>query len=511
MQGAARRLTRRAMGQRAGVLGAGVAGLAGAACAGPGNGPTTQSDPQASARRADLRVHVVKKLDVSDWIEQGLQQNIDDWKTKNPNINVTMELHGAWTDTYFPQVIAISASGQLGDLVWYPPRHRSHIAWGTKYGIVRDLTPLARGAKYDMGQFYKGANEQNTHEGKQYWLSYISEPIVPVIAYNKSRLQQIGVPAPADDWTFDDLAEFARRSTTANTFGYFRGSSGTAPFGAAPYLRQWGVEPVDASRDQGHLHGQAGGLRAGPHLPLQPHEHLEGVPQPQGRGHRAERPLRQGAEDPGRGRVALQHPDLSQGLPGHPDRLRAHPGGQEGREAAQHAQRARLRDHHRQQGHRRGLRLPDLDRREGDERAGPGPGLQGPHRPGGRVGGPAHGGQVAGLQEAAPGDGDDRAGLPGGQLQGRGVRHRRLLGPPGAGGDPGARSRDRDPAPGPGGAQPRNRHNPPGIHGAPRNGRPPRLGHPLLPARRDPGAPQVRGGDAHLRHLRPGRPGRGDR
>ena len=111
MQGA-RRLSRRVMGQRAGVLGAGMAGLAGAACAGPGNGPT-QSDPQASARRADLRVHVVKKLDVSDWIEQGLQQNIDDWKTKNPNINVTMELHGAWTDTYFPQVIAISASGQL--------------------------------------------------------------------------------------------------------------------------------------------------------------------------------------------------------------------------------------------------------------------------------------------------------------------------------------------------------------------------------------------------------------
>jgi maltose-binding protein MalE len=247
MQGAARGLTRRGWVQRAVTLGAGVAGMAGAACAGPGSGATTQSDPQASARRADLRVHVVKKLDVSDWIEQGLQQNIDDWKTKNPNINVTMELHGAWTDTYFPQVIAISASGQLGDLVWYPPRHRSHIAWGTKYGIVRDLTPLARGAKYDMGQFYKGANEQNTHEGKQYWLSYISEPIVPMVAYNKTRLQQLGVPLPKDDWTFDELAEFARRATTANAFGYYRGDAGTAPFGSAPYLRQWGVEPVDAS------------------------------------------------------------------------------------------------------------------------------------------------------------------------------------------------------------------------------------------------------------------------
>jgi ABC-type glycerol-3-phosphate transport system substrate-binding protein len=110
---------------------------------------------------------------------------------------------------------------------------------------VRDLTPIAKAAKYDMNQFFKGALEQNTHEGKQYWLSYISEPIVPVIAYNKTKTQQLGMPAPSDDWTFDELAEWAKRATTANAFGYFRGDSGTAAFAAVPYLRQWGVEPTD--------------------------------------------------------------------------------------------------------------------------------------------------------------------------------------------------------------------------------------------------------------------------
>ncbi|MGH2371571.1 MAG: ABC transporter substrate-binding protein, partial [Chloroflexota bacterium] len=221
-------------------------GVAGAACAGPA-APSDGAAPAASSRPANLRVHVVKKTDVSDWIELGLQQDIDGWKTKNPNIDVTLELHGTWTNEYFPQVIAISASGQLGDLVWYPPRHRSHIAWGTKFGIVRDLTPIAKAAKYDMGQFYKGATEQNTYQGKQYWLSYISEPIVPVIAYNKTKTQQLGLPAPKDDWTFDELAEWAKRGTTANTFGYYRGDSGASPFSGGPYLRQWGVEPVDAT------------------------------------------------------------------------------------------------------------------------------------------------------------------------------------------------------------------------------------------------------------------------
>ena len=241
------RTTRRGLMAVAGGLSAGIVGAAAVACAAPQAGAPAPGDAAPSAGRAELRVHLVKKLDVSDWIEQGLQQNIDDWKTRHPNVTVTLELHGAWTDTYFPQVIAVSASGQLGDLVWYPPRHRSHLAWGTKYGIVRDLTPLAKAAKYDLGQFYKGATEQNTHEGKQYWLSYISEPVVPLVAYNKTRVQQLGVPPPQDAWTFDDLAEFARRATTGAAFGYFRGSSGTAPFGAAPYLRQWGVEPVDAT------------------------------------------------------------------------------------------------------------------------------------------------------------------------------------------------------------------------------------------------------------------------
>lgn len=233
-------ITRRALSRGALALGAGILG---AAC-GPlqGGGPA-KSAP--GAKPVTLRVHVVKKLDVSDWIEAGLQQNIDDWKGKQSNIKVSLEMHGTWTQTYFPEVIALTASDQLGDVVWYPPRHRSHISWGTKFRIVRDLIPIARGARYDLGQFYKGANEHNTWEGKQYWLSYISEPIVPVIVYNKTKSRLLGLAEPKDDWTWEDLANWARRGTTADTFGYHRGNAGGDPFSGGPYLRQWGVEPVD--------------------------------------------------------------------------------------------------------------------------------------------------------------------------------------------------------------------------------------------------------------------------
>lgn len=239
--GPRRSLTRRA------VLG-GAAALGGAALfsacrtAAPGGG---EGGPAATARPVTIRAQMVEKQDVSAWIQRGLDQDIDGFKQKNPHITVVLDTVPGWTDAYIPKIIALSASDQLGDLLWYPPRHRSHLAWGLSARLVRDLTPLVTAAKYDLNQFYKGALEHNTWEGKLYWLSYISEPIVPVIAYNKTKLNLLGIPEPKDDWTFDELAEWARRGTGPDTFGYFRSDAGTSPFSSGPYLRQWGVEPVD--------------------------------------------------------------------------------------------------------------------------------------------------------------------------------------------------------------------------------------------------------------------------
>lgn len=234
-------LTRRSFVRSAGIATLGLLGAATAACGAVGE---QAANPKPSTRKADLRVHLVEKYDVSEWIEKALEQDIDGFKAKNPNINVTLEKHGNWTATYFPQVIAQGASGQMGDLVWYPPRHGSHLAWGTKLKIVRELDSLVKTSKYDMSKFYKGAIEQNSWEGKMYWLSFISEPVVPIVAINKAKAQKLGLPIPKDDWTFDELVEWAKKGTTADTFGYYRGS-GSGAFAGVPYLRQWGVEPTD--------------------------------------------------------------------------------------------------------------------------------------------------------------------------------------------------------------------------------------------------------------------------
>jgi maltose-binding protein MalE len=177
-----------------------------------------------------------------------MTQDIDGFKAKNPTIDLKLELVPGWTPEYIPKILSFAAGGQLGDVVWYPPRHHSQIGWGVRYKIVRDLVPLAQAANYDLKQqFYQGALDNNSLEGKQYFLSYISEPIVPVIAYNKTLVQKMGLTPPTDDMTFDELLTWAKKGTTSDVFGYFRGNSGNTPFGGLSYLRAWGVEPVDSS------------------------------------------------------------------------------------------------------------------------------------------------------------------------------------------------------------------------------------------------------------------------
>ena len=193
-----------------------------------------------------IRVHCVKKEDVSDWIQMGLDQDIDGFKAKNPKITVTLETIPGWTAEYNPKILSFAAAGSLGDLMWYPPRHRSHIAWAVQYNVVRDLMPLAQSAGYDMAKnFYAGAIDVNSYQGKMYWMSYISEPAVPIIAYNKTKLKEMGVAEPTDDWTFAEQAQWAKEATKGDVFAYSEADRRYIPFSGLPYQRQWGVEPVD--------------------------------------------------------------------------------------------------------------------------------------------------------------------------------------------------------------------------------------------------------------------------
>ncbi|NDB19837.1 MAG: carbohydrate ABC transporter substrate-binding protein, partial [Proteobacteria bacterium] len=163
-----------------------------------------------------------------------LNQDIDGRKAKQPNVTVKVETFGAWTNTYLPDIDKVFASGTVGDLVWYPPRHRSHLLWGSRRNLVRDLTSQLRSMKFDLAQFFKASIDQNSDGGKLYFLPFISEPVCPIIAINRTAAESAGLTIPTDDWTFDDLAEWGQKAAGRGLFGYFRADSGvdaTVSFG----------------------------------------------------------------------------------------------------------------------------------------------------------------------------------------------------------------------------------------------------------------------------------------
>ena len=235
------------------ATGAASAALLAACAASPGAAPAESGAGEAapSGEAVQVRAHMVQKQDVSDWIQMGLDQDIDGFVSGNPDIEVVLETIPGWTPEYFPKILSFAAAGTLGDVVWFPPRHRSHISWGTQYDIVTDLNPLAEAAGYDMAEnFYQGAITANSSDGKTYWMSYISEPIVPVIAYNKTKVEEMGIGSPSDDWTFAELSEWAQAGTTEDTFGYVRADGGRDFFSGGPYFRQYGVTAVNEDGTQ---------------------------------------------------------------------------------------------------------------------------------------------------------------------------------------------------------------------------------------------------------------------
>jgi ABC-type glycerol-3-phosphate transport system substrate-binding protein len=54
----------------------------------------------------------------------------------------------------------------------------------------------------------------------------------------------MGIGEPNDEWTFDELAEWAKQGTNEETFGYYSADRAYLGFSGAPYLRQHGIEQV---------------------------------------------------------------------------------------------------------------------------------------------------------------------------------------------------------------------------------------------------------------------------
>jgi len=206
--------------------------------------PAPTAAPAAVAKPVEIRVHVFGAGSFGELMKDAYQADVDGWKSKHPNITPKIEGIDGWTDVYFPKIFALVSAGQLGDAVWQVPRMGSHLAWGAaRFNIVRPLDEIAKAMNFDLkAQYFPKVLETSTWDGKLYYLNYCGEPAVPVIAFNKTKIEKMGLQVPAADYTYDELADWASKATTPDAFAYSKGHHGAGLPGESHVLRQWGAE-----------------------------------------------------------------------------------------------------------------------------------------------------------------------------------------------------------------------------------------------------------------------------
>jgi len=194
--------------------------------------------------KVELRIHTNQGDQWYGWMNEAWERNVGGWRSDHPEITLKFEPVAGWTADYFPKIFAHVAAGTLGDVVWFPPRHRNNISWGTEYKIVRDLLPLVDATKYNLKELYPGVVEAATWEGKFYWMPITSEPSCPVIAYNKDMAAKFNMPEPSNEWDYLELTDWGVKGTKEGVWGYHVGHMDGSPIAATPQYRQFGATMV---------------------------------------------------------------------------------------------------------------------------------------------------------------------------------------------------------------------------------------------------------------------------
>lgn len=144
-----------------------------------------------------------------------ITSSIHDWQEQNPEIKVVFE-HTPYTG-YDSKVLTRIAGGAAPDIVATEVDY--FVTFATK-NVLEDLTPYAErdSAEFPKEVFFKTILDRFSYEGK---LLAIPRDVAPFacVFYNKDLFDQMNIPYPADDWTWDDMLQKARALTKKDANG----------------------------------------------------------------------------------------------------------------------------------------------------------------------------------------------------------------------------------------------------------------------------------------------------
>lgn len=187
----ARNLTRR------GFIGLGLAGVAGAGMATLAG--CTATGTSTSSTRASLRTAWYG----GDPVHAAMEKVIAHYHATHSGVKVSAE-HSAFAD-YFDKLATETAAKDAPDVM------RMSLTYFAEYagrGALLDLSDYVKNGTIAMDGMKSGVADSGKLNGKRYGIGQSS--IANAAFLNTTALETLGAKAPSQDWTWDDLATWAK-------------------------------------------------------------------------------------------------------------------------------------------------------------------------------------------------------------------------------------------------------------------------------------------------------------
>lgn len=158
------------------------------------------------------------KITVAIWDtnqQPGLQEIMNDWTAIS---GIKAEIQVLSWDEYWTLLEAGASGGTLPDVFWM---HSNNAQKYMENDLLLDLTDkIAASDKIDLNNYYSEISALYTSNGRQYAMPKDIDTIA--LWYNKSMFDEAGLAYPDDTWTWETMADAAKKLTKADgsQYGY---------------------------------------------------------------------------------------------------------------------------------------------------------------------------------------------------------------------------------------------------------------------------------------------------
>jgi multiple sugar transport system substrate-binding protein len=136
------------------------------------------------------------------------------WNSDHPNTKVTLQFNGG-NDNALQKTVAGFTAGNYPDVAY---EYGSSAAQLAKQPKLLDLTAKVKSSEVDWNDFYPSERQAATVNGKVVGVPALVDNLS--LVYNKKLFAQAGIPAPTNDWSWQQFRDAARKLTNAGTKTY---------------------------------------------------------------------------------------------------------------------------------------------------------------------------------------------------------------------------------------------------------------------------------------------------